>query len=112
MKFEEACVLLPCHSLEDFPTHYEGASAEGLLAAWSAMWHPALLAATGRLPTWYRAEGPPDALAGRLIIIPSTSETLLLAGWAARATSEGAHVVRKLSRIAPRSLSAALAGAR
>lgn len=98
MKFEEVCVLLPCHSLEDFPTHYEGASAEGLLAAWSAMWHPALLAATGRLPTWYRAEGPPDALSGRLIIIPPTSEPLLLAGWVSRATGEGAHVVRKLSR--------------
>ena len=82
MKFDEACVLLPCHSLEDFPTHYEGASAEGLLAAWSALWHPALLAACGRLPTWYRADGPPDALAGRLIMIPSTSEPLLLAGWA------------------------------
>jgi alpha-mannosidase len=98
MKFEEACVLLPCHSLEDFPTHYEGAAAEGLLAAWSALWHPELLAACGRLPTWYRADGPPDALSGRLIVIPSTSEPLLLAGWASRATSEGAHVVRKIKR--------------
>ncbi len=109
MKFDEACVLLPCHSLEDFPTHYEGASAEGLLACWSALWHPALLVSTGRLPTWYRADGPPDALAGRLITIPSTSESLLLAGWVARATSEGAHVVRKLSRRAE-IVAAALAG--
>jgi alpha-mannosidase len=98
MKFDEASVLLPCHSLEDFPTHYEGAAAEGLLAAWSALWHPRLLAECGRLPTWHRADGPPDALAGRLIIIPQTSEPLLLAGWASRAVQEGAHVVRKLVR--------------
>ena len=109
MKFDEACVLLPCHSLEDFPTHYEGTSAEGLLAAWSALWHPLLLAECGRLPTWYRADGPPDALAGRLIVIPTTSEPLLLAGWAARAAQEGAHVVRKLHR-RDEIVAAALAG--
>ncbi len=98
MKFEEAFVLLPCHSLEDFPTHYEGAAAEGLLACWSALWHPTLLAECGRLPTWYRADGPPDALAAKLIVVPQTSEPLLLAGWASRAAGEGAHVVRKLNR--------------
>ncbi|MBI2823356.1 MAG: hypothetical protein HYX69_01550 [Planctomycetia bacterium] len=98
MKFDEACVLLPCHSLEDFPTHHEGEAAEGLLAAWSGLWHPALLASCGRLPTWHRADSPPDALAGRLIVIPSTSEPQLLAGWASRAAAEGAHVVRKLYR--------------
>ena len=109
MKFDEACVLLPCHSLEDFPTHYERAAAEGLLAAWSALWHPRLLAECGRLPTWYRAEGPPDALAGRLIIVPQSSEPLLLAGWAARAAQEGAHLVRKLVR-RDEIVAAALAG--
>jgi len=109
MKFDEVCVLLPCHSLEDFPTHYEGASAEGLLAAWSALWHPALLAECGRLPTWYRADGAPDSLAGRLIVIPKTSEPLLLAGWVSRAVQEGAHVVRKLDR-RDEIVAAALAG--
>lgn len=97
MKFDELIVLLPCHSLEDFPVHHEGAEAEGLLAAWSALWHPALIASAGRLPTWYRADSPPDDLAGRLVLIPKASESLLLAGWAARAKSEGAHVVRHLS---------------
>lgn len=98
MKFEELIVLLPCHSLEDFPVHPEGTEAEGLLAAWSALWHPALIASAGRMPGWFRADGPPDTLANRLLVIPQSSESLLLAGWASRAKTEGAHVVRKLHR--------------
>jgi alpha-mannosidase len=96
MKFDELIVLLPCHSLEDFPVHHEAAEAEGLLATWSALWHPALIASANRLPTWYRADSPPDDLAGRLIVVPEASESLLLAGWPARAKSEGAHLVRRL----------------
>ena len=34
MKFTELTVLLPCHSLEDFPVYHEGAQADELLAAW------------------------------------------------------------------------------
>ncbi len=95
MKFDELIVLLPCHSLEDFPTYQEGEEAEGLLAAWTALWHPALLASAGSLPTWYRADGPPAELAGRLVVVPSASERLLLAGWNSRAAEAGACVVRK-----------------
>lgn len=95
MKFDELIVLLPCHSLEDFPTYQEGEEAEGLLAAWTALWHPALLASAGSLPTWYRADGPPAELAGRLVVVPSVSERLLLAGWNSRAAEAGACVVRK-----------------
>jgi len=109
MKFDEVSLLLPCHSLEDFPTHAEGEQAEGLLAAWSALWHPALLAHTGKMPTWHRADSPPDSLAGRIIVIPPNCEPLLLAGWVSRAISEGAHVVRKLHR-RQEIVAAALAG--
>lgn len=109
MKFDEVSLLLPCHSLEDFPTHAEGEQAEGLLAAWSALWHPALLAHTGKMPTWHRADSPPDSLAGRLMVIPPNCEPLLLAGWVSRAVSEGAHIVRKLHK-RPEIVAAALAG--
>ncbi|MCL6501845.1 MAG: hypothetical protein K6T86_04110 [Pirellulales bacterium] len=95
MRFEELIVLLPCHSLEDFPTYQEGEEALGLLAAWTALWHPALLASAGSLPTWYRADGPPAELSGRLVVVPSASERLLLAGWTSRAADAGACVVRK-----------------
>ena len=63
MKFDEVIVLLPCQSLEEFPSHLQGADAEGLLAGWSAIWHPALLAATGRLPSWRKAEAA-ETMAG------------------------------------------------
>lgn len=98
MKFRELTILLPCHSLEDFPLHHEGDEAEGLLSAWTAMWHPALIASAGRMPGWSRADSPPDDLAGRLVIVPQVSESLLLAGWPARVKSEGGHIIRKLHR--------------
>jgi alpha-mannosidase len=107
MKYQELIILLPCHSLEDFPIHYEGDDAQALLAAWTAMWHPALMASCQRLPTWARADSPPDNLAERLVIVPKVSESLLLAGWPARAKDQGAQVVRKLSE-RPRIVAAAL----
>ncbi|HEX3871577.1 MAG TPA: hypothetical protein VHV77_14135, partial [Pirellulales bacterium] len=109
MKFSELIVLLPCHSLEDFPIHHQGDEAEGLLAAWSALWHPALLASAEDVPVWFRADGPPDALSNRLIIVPEASESLLLSGWTTRAKDEGALVLRKLQR-RDEMVAAALAG--
>src|SRR5690349_9175972 len=108
MPYAELAILLPCHSLEDFPVYQEGPDAEGLLAAWSALWHPALLASAQRLPTWYRADSPPDDVANRLFVIPSLSEPLLVAGWTSRANDEGACVVRK-TRSRDEILTAALA---
>src|SRR3954463_1019018 len=52
MNYRELIVLLPCHSLEDFPTYHEGDDAHSLLASWSALGHPALLAAAGQAPSW------------------------------------------------------------
>jgi alpha-mannosidase len=95
---EELIILLPCHSLDDFPVHHTGDEAEGLLAAWSALWHPALLAAAGCMPTWYRADSPPETLENRLLVIPAVSEAELQAGYAARAQEAGAIVVRKMVR--------------
>ncbi len=98
MKFSELIILLPCHSLEDFPVYQEGEQAEGLLSAWSALWHPALLASADQLPNWFRADSPPEELSDRLLIVPQASEALLLAGWTARADAAGACVIRKLHR--------------
>lgn len=95
MQFQELVILIPCHSLEDFPVHHEGDEAAGLLASWTALWHPALLAAAGKAPQWARADDPPQELRDKLVVIPQASESLLLAGWAQRAASEGACVVRK-----------------
>ncbi len=94
MAFQDLTILLPCHSLEDFPLHHEGEDAAGLLAAWTALWHPALVAAAGKMPGWARADDPPSDLAGRLLIVPQVSEAILLAGWPQRAAGEGATVIR------------------
>lgn len=74
---QEICVFFPCHTLEDFPTHLRDDSAEGILAAWTAPWHPAVIAATGAIPTWHRADTPPVELKHRLLLIPSASESRL-----------------------------------
>lgn len=95
MTYKELIVLLPCHSLEDFPTHHEGDDAESLLAAWTALWHPTLLAAAGVAPTWYRVDDPPEELAERLIVIPSVSQSELPTGFAQRAKAAGAQLIRR-----------------
>ncbi|MFT7641575.1 MAG: alpha-mannosidase [Pirellulaceae bacterium] len=95
MKYQELVILLPCHGLEDFPIHHEGQQANGLLACWTAMWHPALLAACQKMPTWARVDDPPEDLAQRLIIIPEVSQDELQTGFVQRAKDEGAIVVRR-----------------
>lgn len=94
MKYEDLLILLPCHSLEDFPTHHQGDDAAGLLAGWSALWHPALLASSGSMPSWFRADSPPPDLSERLIVVPGLSEAELPTGFAERAADAGACLIR------------------
>ncbi len=93
MSFQEAAILLPCHSLEDFPEYHEGPAADGLLAAWTAIWHPAITAQTGTAPRWHRADNPPESVSGKLLVVPGVSDSMLSAGWADRAREQGATVV-------------------
>jgi alpha-mannosidase len=95
MKFTELTVLLPCHSLEDFPVYHEGGQADELLAAWSALWHPALLASAEAVPTWQRVDVPPEMLAGRLIVVPPFCLDRLPADFVARTKNEGAWLVQQ-----------------
>ena len=99
MRYQEIAILLPCHSLEDFPVHHEGDEAQGLLAGWSAMWHPALIASAEKIPTWMRVEDPPEELEGRLLVIPAVSSDQVPTGFVQRARREGACVLhRQLDR--------------
>lgn len=93
MSFQELAILLPCHSLEDFPQHHEGSDAEGLLASWTALWHPALLAGLERGPQWYRADDPPDEVGGKLVVVPSVSREELPADFLSRARSDAACLI-------------------
>jgi alpha-mannosidase len=93
MGFSKTILLLPCHSLEDFPTHNEGDEAEGLLSAWCCGWHPRILAATGNLPQWSRADDPPQDLTDKLIVIPAVSQAELPSGFVKKAREAGATVI-------------------
>jgi alpha-mannosidase len=94
MKYQQLVILLPCHSLEDFPTHHEGDDADGLLAAWSALWHPVLLSGAGAMPSWYRADTPPEDLADKLFVVPQVSESQLATGFAQRAERDAGCLIR------------------
>jgi alpha-mannosidase len=93
MKFSEITVLLPCHSLEDFPVYHEGPAADELLSAWCAAWHPLLITATGQLPNWQRVDMPPEHLAGLLIFVPPFCVDRLPAGFVKRVENEGGWLV-------------------
>lgn len=93
MKYADVLILLPCHSLEDFPTHHSGDDAAGLLAGWSALWHPALVDSTQRMPSWFRADSPPEDLANKLVVVPSVSQSEVPSGLDQRAEQSGALLI-------------------
>jgi alpha-mannosidase len=93
MSFQELAILLPCHSLEDFPQHHEGSAADGLLANWTAMWHPSLLAAQEKGPVWHRADDPPENVTKKLLLIPAVSQPDLPGDFEERAKSQAAHLI-------------------
>ena len=99
MSYRELCILLPCHSLEDFPLHHTGAEADNLLATWTCLWHPALISVAESAPQWRRADDPPSELVGRLIALPTVSKAALPAGFLQRARDEGATVLRDETRV-------------
>jgi alpha-mannosidase len=54
MPYQQLIALLPCHSLDDFPFHLEGAAADEILAAYTLLWHPSLIAEARAVPSWRR----------------------------------------------------------
>jgi len=64
-------VFLPCHTLDDFPYWLDEQEADELLAAWTAAWHPAVIAASGAMPVWASVDLPPPADAALLGIVPA-----------------------------------------
>src|SRR5690606_28409116 len=97
MSRPELLILIPCHSLEDFPTDLGEADAAGLLNAFSAAYHPVLLATTRELPAWRRADDPPTVFDGKIIVVPSCSQSWLPHGWSETASSGGAVVIENIS---------------
>ncbi len=80
---KQVITLIPCHTLEDFPALLSDADAESLLAAWTVAFHPVLIATTGRLPRYHRADSTPDPLAGQLVLVATACQGKLPTGFAA-----------------------------
>jgi alpha-mannosidase len=97
MPYEDLIVLIPSHSLEDFPVEIGEEDGASLLNSFAVAWHPALLAQAKVLPRWHRADDPPDSSQKRLIFLPTSCESWAPAGWAERVAAEGCVVVRGLS---------------
>lgn len=95
MSYQELLILLPCHSLEDFPTYHDGDDANSLLASWTSLWHPELINSAGKAPSWKRVDDPPSEIVNRLIVVPSVSASQLPTGFAQRVKQEGGVIIRK-----------------
>ncbi|MBW3540062.1 MAG: hypothetical protein KY476_07325 [Planctomycetes bacterium] len=93
MRYEDLVILIPSHSLEDFPTELDDEQTASLLNAFAVLWHPALLASAGALPSWHRSDEPPALVENRLVIVPLPASSWVPGGWIERARSDGATVI-------------------
>lgn len=100
--------ILPCRGRDDLCEPRSAVQADELLAAWTALWHPALVVAAGTMPRWTAAASPPDDPAGHLMLLPPTAEPLLPEDWLSHAEQLGARLIRGKSR-RPEMIAAALA---
>jgi alpha-mannosidase len=66
--------VLPSYGLDDFPSKLDESVAADLHAAWTCLWHPALIAHAGAIPEWKRADGTSLDVESALIICPKASE--------------------------------------
>ncbi|MFM7075166.1 MAG: hypothetical protein ACKO3G_03745, partial [Planctomycetaceae bacterium] len=87
-------VFFPCHSLDDFPTWLGDSEADELLAAWTAAWHPRLVAASGRMPAWASVEAPPGNDVEILGIVTAHCDDRLV-GLVDPASTPGSRWVRR-----------------
>ncbi|MCG8648477.1 MAG: hypothetical protein MI861_01510 [Pirellulales bacterium] len=85
---DECGVLIPAATLEDFPSDLSDSDARSLFAAWTVLWHPRLLVACQQLPTWYRADSPPDSGGSRILTVPHPSLSQLPEGFEAKYLSD------------------------
>ena len=73
-------LLLPSYSIEDFSVDRIDSEANQILSAWTALYHPALIEKTKRLPAWESASNPTEN-ENELTLVPPCCEHLPPAGW-------------------------------
>ncbi|MDH3718979.1 MAG: hypothetical protein OES79_12745, partial [Planctomycetota bacterium] len=93
MKIQELVAILPCHSFDDFPHYLVGNEADGLLAAYTAVWHPSLIAQVGKTPGWRRSDMDEHDWAGCLVVLPQVCQHDLPGFWIDEVRGQGASVI-------------------
>jgi alpha-mannosidase len=93
MSLQDIVILIPSHSLEDFPTEQTDLPAASLMNAFSVAWHPSLLAWAESLPRWRRADEPTAVNSNQLIFVPTVCDDWLPHGWVEEARAAGATVI-------------------
>lgn len=94
MTYKHAAILLTCHSFDDFPVYYSGNEADSLLACWTALWHPCLLAETGEKPSWHRVDSLPDGDSPRLLVTPLPYVDQLDSDSVHKIEQQGSRIIR------------------
>ncbi|WP_146577511.1 hypothetical protein [Neorhodopirellula pilleata] len=99
-------MVIPCNTIEDFPSRLDSNDARSLLGGLTAAWHPRLIAATGRTPTWHRADEMPSPIRpkksdtggsptkqNRLILIPEACFSVLPARFSEAVTDQSFAII-------------------
>ncbi len=86
--------LIPCYSLEDFSLYRQASDVDEIFSAWSALYHPALVAHFDEAPRWEAAGSPSTGQKRRLVVVPPCAEYLISHSWLKSAETEGAIVIR------------------
>jgi alpha-mannosidase len=94
MNFKEVIILIPSHSLEDFPSELSEKPASSLLNVFAVAWHPALLLETQEIPVWRRYDSVLPDQAGSLFLIPTACDDNVTIEWSQSALAAGSAVVR------------------
>ena len=89
--------LIPCYSLEDFSIYRKASEVDEIFSAWSALYHPALVAHFGEAPRWEAAGSPSTGKTRRLVVVPPCAEYLVSRSWIKSAEEEGAVVIRHVA---------------
>lgn len=86
--------LLPSYSFEDFSLYRKSSEVDAIFSAWSALYHPALVAHFDAAPRWEPAGSPTFGLTPRLVVVPPCAESILSRSWVKSAEEAGAIFIR------------------
>lgn len=93
MAYSSLILVLPCHCWEDFPVDHTGETAADLLAGWTSLWHPTLIAQANSIPNWVRFDESNALIDSGLVVIPRICRTELPDDYDDRVKSAGARLV-------------------